>query len=63
MRQAAITGWGKCAPDKVLSNDDLATLLDTNDEWILTRTRIKERRIQKGEDQGTSHMASKAVEE
>ena len=45
MRQAAITGWGKCAPDKVLSNDDLATLLDTNDEWITSRTGMKERRI------------------
>jgi len=42
---AAITGWGKCLPPAVLSNDDLATFLDTNDEWIKSRTGISERRI------------------
>ena len=42
---AAITGWGKCLPANVLTNDDLATVLDTNDEWIVSRTGIKERRI------------------
>src|SRR5690349_22899540 len=42
---AAITGWGKCLPPSVLSNEDLATFLDTNDEWITSRTGIKERRI------------------
>jgi 3-oxoacyl-[acyl-carrier-protein] synthase-3 len=42
---AAITGWGKCLPPNVLTNDDLATFLDTNDEWIVSRTGIKERRI------------------
>jgi 3-oxoacyl-[acyl-carrier-protein] synthase-3 len=42
---AAITGWGKCLPPAVLSNADLATFLDTNDEWITSRTGIKERRI------------------
>jgi 3-oxoacyl-[acyl-carrier-protein] synthase-3 len=42
---AAITGWGKCLPPAVLSNDDLATFLDTNDEWIKSRTGIDERRI------------------
>ncbi|MCR8923839.1 ketoacyl-ACP synthase III [Dasania sp. GY-MA-18] len=45
MRYANITGWGKCLPPAILSNDDLATLLDTNDEWITTRTGMKERRI------------------
>jgi 3-oxoacyl-[acyl-carrier-protein] synthase-3 len=44
-RYAAITGWGKCMPPAVLSNADLATFLDTNDEWILTRTGIRERRV------------------
>ena len=44
-RHAAITGWGKCMPPAVLSNADLATFLDTSDEWILTRTGIRERRV------------------
>jgi 3-oxoacyl-[acyl-carrier-protein] synthase-3 len=42
---AAIVGWGKCLPPAVLSNNDLSTMLDTNDEWIFTRTGIRERRI------------------
>jgi 3-oxoacyl-[acyl-carrier-protein] synthase III len=42
---AAITGWGKCMPPAVLSNADLATFLDTNDEWITSRTGISERRV------------------
>jgi 3-oxoacyl-[acyl-carrier-protein] synthase-3 len=42
---AAITGWGKCLPPAVLSNEDLATFLDTSDEWITSRTGIRERRI------------------
>lgn len=45
MSNAAITGWGKCLPPAVLSNEDLATFLDTNDEWIMSRTGIKERRV------------------
>ena len=44
-KHAAIVGWGKCLPPAVLSNADLATFLDTNDEWILTRTGIRERRV------------------
>jgi len=42
---AAITGWGKCLPPAVLTNHDLATFLPTDDEWITTRTGMKERRI------------------
>jgi 3-oxoacyl-[acyl-carrier-protein] synthase-3 len=42
---AAITGWGKCMPPAVLTNDDLSTFLDTNDEWIRTRTGMRERRV------------------
>ncbi len=42
---AAITGWGKCLPPAVLSNADLATFLDTTDEWITARTGIRERRV------------------
>lgn len=42
---ADITGWGKCAPPARLTNEDLSTFLDTNDEWITSRTGMKERRI------------------
>ncbi|HET7824528.1 MAG TPA: ketoacyl-ACP synthase III [Anaeromyxobacter sp.] len=45
MIHAAITGWGKCLPPAVLTNADLATFLDTDDEWIVSRTGMKERRI------------------
>ena len=45
MYHAEITGWGKCVPPAVLSNDDLATFIDTSDEWITSRTGISERRI------------------
>ncbi len=45
MTYAAITGWGEGLPPAVLTNDDLATFLDTTDEWITTRTGMKERRI------------------
>jgi len=45
MTYAAITGWGACMPPAVLSNEDLSTFLDTSDEWITTRTGMKERRI------------------
>ena len=40
-----ITGWGKCTPPSILTNHDLETILDTSDEWITTRTGVKERRI------------------
>ena len=45
MTYATITGWGKCMPPAVLTNDDIATFLDTDDEWIRSRTGIGERRI------------------
>ena len=45
MTYAAITGWGKCLPPAVLTNADLATIFDTTDEWIVSRTGIRERRI------------------
>jgi 3-oxoacyl-[acyl-carrier-protein] synthase-3 len=45
MTNATITGWGRCTPPTILSNRDLETLTDTSDEWIMTRTGIKERRI------------------
>ena len=45
MTYAAITGWGACMPPAVLSNDDLSTFLETSDEWIRTRTGMRERRV------------------
>ena len=45
MPRATITGWGRCTPQPVLTNDDLASVMDTTDEWIMTRSGIKERRI------------------
>ena len=45
MTHAAIVGWGKCLPPSILTNQDLATFLPTDDEWITTRTGMKERRI------------------
>jgi 3-oxoacyl-[acyl-carrier-protein] synthase-3 len=60
---AAITAVGAYVPDFVLSNKVLETLVDTNDEWITTRTGIKERRILKDEEgQGTSYLAIKAAQ-
>ena len=59
---AAITAVHGYVPDYVLTNKELETMVDTNDEWITSRTGIKERRIQKGENQGTSDLAVPAVE-
>lgn len=60
---AAITAVGGYVPDFVLSNKVLETMVDTNDEWITSRTGIKERRILKGERLGTSYLAIKAAED
>jgi 3-oxoacyl-[acyl-carrier-protein] synthase-3 len=60
---AAITGVGGYVPDYVLTNQELEQLVDTTDEWITTRTGIKERRILKGENQGSSVMGIKAVKQ
>lgn len=60
---AAITAVGKYLPEDVLTNAMLEKMVDTNDEWIITRTGIKERRILKGEGKGTSYMAIKAAQE
>jgi 3-oxoacyl-[acyl-carrier-protein] synthase-3 len=59
--KAAITGIHAWVPEYVLTNDELSSMVDTNDEWITTRTGIKERRILKGEDQGTSVIGIAAV--
>lgn len=61
--RAAIKGVGGYVPPDVLSNADLEKMVDTNDEWIRSRTGIKERRILKGEGKGTSIMGIEAVKE
>ena len=58
---AAITGIHAWAPEYILNNQELEKLVDTTDEWIMTRTGIKERHILKGEGQGTSVIATQAV--
>jgi len=60
---AAITAVGSYVPDFVLTNKLLETLVETNDEWITSRTGIRERRILKGDKLGTSFMAIKAAED
>ena len=60
---AAITAVGGYVPDFVLTNKVLETMVETNDEWITTRTGIKERRILKEEGKGTSFLAIKAAED
>jgi 3-oxoacyl-[acyl-carrier-protein] synthase-3 len=57
MTYAAITGWGKCMPPSVLSNADLATFLETDDEWITTRTGIRERRVSHVSGIDMAHVA------
>ena len=58
---AIITGVAGYVPDYVLNNDELSRMVDTNDEWIVTRTGIKERRLLVEEGLGTSYMARKAA--
>ena len=60
---AAITAVGGYVPDYVLTNQILETMVDTNDEWITTRTGIKERRILKDKDKGTSYLAIQAAKD
>jgi 3-oxoacyl-[acyl-carrier-protein] synthase-3 len=60
---AAITAVGAYVPDYILSNKILETMVETNDEWITSRTGIKERRILKGEKLGTSFLCIKAAED
>jgi 3-oxoacyl-[acyl-carrier-protein] synthase III len=58
MTYAAITGWGKCMPPAVLDNAGLATFIDTTDEWITSRTGIKERRVSHVPMTMLSHVAA-----
>jgi len=61
MIRAAITAVNGYVPDYVLTNDEIATMVDTNDEWIMSRTGIKERHILKGEGNGVSVMCVEAA--
>lgn len=65
MRQlnAVITGITAKVPDYILTNEELSTMVNTSDEWIMTRVGIKERRILKGEQQGISVLGTEAVKE
>jgi len=60
---AAISAVGKYLPDYILTNKELETLVETNDDWITSRTGIKERRILKEPNQGTSFMAIRAAKD
>ncbi|MEY5034134.1 MAG: hypothetical protein RL447_512, partial [Bacteroidota bacterium] len=60
---AAITAIGAYVPEDKLTNADLEKIVDTNDEWIRSRTGIEERRILKGEGRGISDMAAPAVKQ
>ena len=59
---AAITGIQGYVPDYILTNKELETYVDTNEDWIISRTGIKERRILKGEGKGSSVLGIKAVQ-
>jgi 3-oxoacyl-[acyl-carrier-protein] synthase III len=59
--RAAITGIQGYVPDYILTNKELETMVDTSDEWIMSRTGIKERRILKGDNLGTSVIGTEAV--
>jgi len=58
-RYGNIIGWGKFVPERVLTNADLERMVDTSDEWIVSRTGIRERRIV-SEGEATSHLAVEA---
>lgn len=61
MMTSRVIGTGSYAPEAVVTNDDLAKIVETNDEWISSRTGIRERRIEADPALGTSHMAAEAA--
>ena len=60
-KKAIITGVEAFLPDYILNNEELSTMVDTTDEWIMTRIGVRERRILKEDGLGTSHMGAEAV--
>ncbi len=61
--RAAITGVGAYLPEYILTNEELSQMVDTSDEWIMDRIGVKERRILKEKEKGSSYLGAKAVEE
>ncbi len=59
MKNVTITGWGKCVPQSVVTNEDLASVIDTTDEWITSRSGIKERRISHVNNSDMATLAGK----
>lgn len=61
MKTCRVVGTGSYVPEQIVTNDDLAKIVETNDEWIVTRTGIHERRVAADVETGTSHMAAEAA--
>jgi len=59
MKRAMITGWGRCMPEPTVTNDDLASVIDTSDEWIATRSGIRQRRVSHVENSDMAEVASR----
>ena len=60
-RSAQVVGWGMAVPDRILTNDELSGMMDTSDEWIRTRTGIRERRVVTDSAETTSSLAMQAA--
>ena len=59
MKRAMITGWGRCMPEPTVTNDDLASVIDTTDEWIATRSGIRQRRVSHVDNSDMAAVASR----
>jgi len=59
MKRAMITGWGRCMPEPTVTNDDLASVIDTSDEWIATRSGIRQRRVSHVDNSDMAAVASR----
>ncbi len=59
MVRTTITGWGRCIPEGVVTNDDLATVIDTSDEWIATRSGIRQRMVSHVENSDMATVAAR----
>ena len=59
MKRTTITGWGYCAPEGIVTNDDLATVMETSDEWIATRSGIRQRRVSHVDNSDLATVASR----
>ena len=59
MKRAMITGWGRCMPEPTVTNDDLASVIETSDEWIATRSGIRQRRVSHVDNSDMAEVASR----